>query len=307
MRPSSEGPPLSRGPGRVQRAIMEYLASWDPPYRDRAFPPEIWLSDLAAAIFDTGRPTRSQLTSVSRAVGGLAAAEKISAVRKPRYDRRYAQSRRARKWFPGPAGAWRWYVATSETAVSRLPTPAEQMMQAQRASEDRKYRPPRRSLRREREELIDFAYREAEEAVGQAISTWAMAEAGITGRSLFTGTEARARKWASEELLRHWDDHPRPPSRAAYRRQAQMEWQRERGGRYLAMPPGELNPSPAAGPSGPSDSRSELFPEWDDDEGPWNWLFPNGADDGQVKPQHQAEPRPKPEPEPGEYELPFDF
>ena len=35
-------------------------------------------------------------------------------------------------------------------------------------------------------------------------------EAGIDEKSLFRGPEARARKYASEELLNYWEDHPRP-------------------------------------------------------------------------------------------------
>jgi hypothetical protein len=38
--------------------------------------------------------------------------------------------------------------------------------------------------------------------------------AGIDERSLFTGPESRARRYASEELLNHWQSHPRPT--AAY-------------------------------------------------------------------------------------------
>jgi len=35
-------------------------------------------------------------------------------------------------------------------------------------------------------------------------------EAGINERTLFTGPESRARKYASEELLNHWETAPRP-------------------------------------------------------------------------------------------------
>jgi hypothetical protein len=34
-------------------------------------------------------------------------------------------------------------------------------------------------------------------------------EAGVDERTLFTGPEARARKYASEELLTYWETHPR--------------------------------------------------------------------------------------------------
>jgi hypothetical protein len=36
--------------------------------------------------------------------------------------------------------------------------------------------------------------------------------AEIDERSLFTGPESRARRYASEELLNHWESHPRPTS-----------------------------------------------------------------------------------------------
>lgn len=35
-------------------------------------------------------------------------------------------------------------------------------------------------------------------------------EAGVNERTLFTGPESRARKYASEELLEYWEHHPRP-------------------------------------------------------------------------------------------------
>lgn len=35
-------------------------------------------------------------------------------------------------------------------------------------------------------------------------------EAGVSEKSLFTGPESRARKYASEELLEYWQHHPRP-------------------------------------------------------------------------------------------------
>lgn len=34
----------------------------------------------------------------------------------------------------------------------------------------------------------------------------------VDERSLFTGPESRARRYASEELLNHWASHPRPTS-----------------------------------------------------------------------------------------------
>lgn len=33
---------------------------------------------------------------------------------------------------------------------------------------------------------------------------------GLTGWDMFTGPEIRARNYASEELLDHWNKHPRP-------------------------------------------------------------------------------------------------
>ena len=66
------------------------------------------------------------------------------------------------------------------------------------------------SRRLEREEAVEYAYVSAEQATnGYMLNRKGMA-AGINPRSLFTGSEDRARRYASEELLEHWRTHGRP-------------------------------------------------------------------------------------------------
>lgn len=66
----------------------------------------------------------------------------------------------------------------------------------------------------ERAEEIDRRWEEAEKATRGNMLNKAGRSAGIDERSLFTGPESRARRYASEELLNHWQSHPRPT--AAY-------------------------------------------------------------------------------------------
>jgi hypothetical protein len=56
---------------------------------------------------------------------------------------------------------------------------------------------------------VDRLYFVAEEQTRGAMLSPAGKRAGIDPRSLFKGSEARARKYASEELLQHWDDYGR--------------------------------------------------------------------------------------------------
>lgn len=50
---------------------------------------------------------------------------------------------------------------------------------------------------------------DSDEVGGYMVSREGM-NAGIDGRSLFTGSEARAYRWASDELKEWWETHPRP-------------------------------------------------------------------------------------------------
>ncbi len=51
--------------------------------------------------------------------------------------------------------------------------------------------------------------RAAEACRGRLLSAKAMRDRR-SSFDLFLGNQTRARAWASEELLRYWDDHPRP-------------------------------------------------------------------------------------------------
>lgn len=63
--------------------------------------------------------------------------------------------------------------------------------------------------RREYAELTALRLLEAEDACRGYLLTKEGAAAGIDPVSLFSGPEARARKYASEELLRWWESNPR--------------------------------------------------------------------------------------------------
>ena len=64
--------------------------------------------------------------------------------------------------------------------------------------------------RHEREEIKEAAYVSAERATrGNLVNAKGRAR-GVEPRSLFTGSEERARRYASEELLEHWQAHGRP-------------------------------------------------------------------------------------------------
>ena len=67
-------------------------------------------------------------------------------------------------------------------------------------------------------EEIDRAWLQAEHDTRGNMLNKAGRAAGVDERTLFTGPESRARRYASEELLNHWQDNHRPT--AAYMRGA---------------------------------------------------------------------------------------
>lgn len=64
--------------------------------------------------------------------------------------------------------------------------------------------------RLERHEEVDRRFVEAEAATNGYMLNRAGKAQDIDEKSLFTGPESRARRYASDELLRHWESHPRP-------------------------------------------------------------------------------------------------
>jgi hypothetical protein len=62
-------------------------------------------------------------------------------------------------------------------------------------------------------EEVDRAWLEAEHATKGNMLNKAGKAAGVDERSLFTGPESVARRYASEELLNHWQTHHRPTAR----------------------------------------------------------------------------------------------
>lgn len=65
------------------------------------------------------------------------------------------------------------------------------------------------AVRRHHEEWLDLSYLHAEQATRGHMLSPAGRNAKVDPRSLFTGTLARARAYASEELQRWWVDNPR--------------------------------------------------------------------------------------------------
>jgi len=64
--------------------------------------------------------------------------------------------------------------------------------------------------RLERQEIIEAEIARAERATNGEMVNRAGVRRGVTVQSLFTGSEARALRYATPELLEHWQRHPRP-------------------------------------------------------------------------------------------------
>lgn len=65
----------------------------------------------------------------------------------------------------------------------------------------------------ERQEQVETAILAAEHSTRGNMLNAKGRRAGISERTLFTGSEAHAMRYASEELLRHWETNPRPTAR----------------------------------------------------------------------------------------------
>lgn len=66
-----------------------------------------------------------------------------------------------------------------------------------------------RNVRADYELVKESAFRCAEAATSGALLNAEARARGIDAWSLFQGPEARAQRWASEELRDHWRTHPR--------------------------------------------------------------------------------------------------
>jgi hypothetical protein len=86
--------------------------------------------------------------------------------------------------------------------------------------------------KQERAEAIDQAWLAAEDGTKGNMLNRRGKEAGINERTLFTGPESRARKYASEELLNWWEDHPRPTAAHFEGRDTRIGYATVRGPRH---------------------------------------------------------------------------
>lgn len=66
-----------------------------------------------------------------------------------------------------------------------------------------------RECRAEYDDTLYAQYMAAEEATNGAMLNARGREKGIDPFTLFMGNETRARAYASEELIEHWETHPR--------------------------------------------------------------------------------------------------
>lgn len=80
-----------------------------------------------------------------------------------------------------------------------------------------------RTMRAEFETVREVHYRAAEEATNGYLLNARGRKARIDPYSLFIGSDLRAYAYASDELIEHWEKHPRL-TLAAYERQTLDEW-----------------------------------------------------------------------------------
>lgn len=88
----------------------------------------------------------------------------------------------------------------------------DERRRANRAAAQARYKELAFSRRMERAEAVEQAYVTAEADTKGNMLNKAGRAAGVDERTLFTGPESRARRYASDELLEHWATHPRPTS-----------------------------------------------------------------------------------------------
>lgn len=64
-------------------------------------------------------------------------------------------------------------------------------------------------MKRAYEDYVDYAYLDALDGTAFVLVNQLGRVDGVDGLSLFTGSKARAYKYASEELIDWWESHPR--------------------------------------------------------------------------------------------------
>jgi hypothetical protein len=108
--------------------------------------------------------------------------------------------------------AYHYAHTGSDQAQAQILHEMDRRDKADIAREARKQEHQRRMFARRlaHAEEVDRAWLEAEAATKGNMLNKAGKAADIDERSLFTGPESRARRYASEELLNHWQAHHRP-------------------------------------------------------------------------------------------------
>lgn len=118
---------MSRGPGKVQRAILGYLET-DPDGASPVGPMDVSLFRVTCAVFGTDEPTESQRASVRRAAWQLYRAGLIVMTERTAEGTWTPDDPNARFYRRQRRSAARLQldkVAVSEKYISRLATPGE--------------------------------------------------------------------------------------------------------------------------------------------------------------------------------------
>jgi hypothetical protein len=101
-------------------------------------------------------------------------------------------------------------MCSGSNCRDRTPTPGAEVRDRRREEAEERRRLRWSARRIERAEAVEAAWQLAEADTKGNLLNRRGREAGINERTLFTGPEKRARAYASEELLEHWETHPRP-------------------------------------------------------------------------------------------------
>jgi hypothetical protein len=111
-------------------------------------------------------------------------------------------------WYGRHAGDTPADVAARDQALAEMQR--RDIAHERREAAEERRRGRRTARRTERAEAVEREWRAAERETKGNMLNRRGREAGINERTLFTGPESRVRKYASEELLNYFEDHPRP-------------------------------------------------------------------------------------------------
>ena len=119
----------------------------------------------------------------------------------------------AQCWTTAARRGWRCCAVSTKDAPRGRHAAWSTYTVERRATARERYQATVIGRRFERAEAVEHAYVQAENATNGYMLNAAGRANAIDPRSLFTGPESRARRYASEELLERWQTHHRPTAR----------------------------------------------------------------------------------------------